>query len=119
MTDARSLVDAATSDVGRTRDRRLRIVLAALSEAMDDEQIVLKWVDTLVQLTDVLTKDGIEREQMLMAMNGKIDVSSPDEAHARKECARASRAARADVRRQAREAARRAASTRRSRLSEG
>ena len=112
MADARTLIDAVTSDVGRTRDRRLRIVLAALREALDEEQIGLKWVDTLVQLADVLTKDGIEREQMCVAMNGHIDVSSPEEAHVRKEAARASRAARACVRREAREAAHRAASTR-------
>ena len=109
LTDARSLIDAVTSDVGRTRDRRLRIVLAALREAMDEEQIGLKWVDTLVQLADVLTKDGIEREQMHQAMQGHVDISSPAEAHIRKEAARASRAARADIRREARNAARRAA----------
>jgi len=106
LTDARSLVDAVSSDVGRTRDRRLRIVLAALREAMDIEQINLSWVDTLVQLADVLTKDGVEREQMHVAMRGSVDISSPDEALARKEAARASRAARADIRREARNAAR-------------
>ena len=106
LTDARSLVDAVMSDVGRTRDRRLRIVLAALREAIDEDQVGLQWVDTLVQLADVLTKDGVEREQMHAAMRGAIDVSAPDEAHARKEAARASRAARAELRREARNSAR-------------
>jgi len=73
---------------------------------MDIEQINLSWVDTLVQLADVLTKDGVEREQMHVAMRGSVDISSPDEALARKEAARASRAARADIRREARNAAR-------------
>ena len=109
MTDARSLIDAVSSDVGRTRDRRLRIVLAALREALDEEQIGLSWVDTMVQLADVLTKDGIEREQMHWAMDGQIDISAPEEGYRRKEAARAARAARADVRRCARDTARRAA----------
>ena len=59
-----------------------------------------------MQLADVLTKDGVEREQMHVAMRGSVDISSPDEALARKEAARASRAARADIRREARNAAR-------------
>ena len=110
ITDARSLVDAVSSDVGRTRDRRLRIVMAALREAMDLEQINMSWCDTLVQLADVLTKDGVEREQMYVAMNGAVDVSAPEEALARKEASRASRAARADIRREARNAVRARAS---------
>ena len=94
---------------GRTRDHRLRIVLVAFREAFDEEHIGLTWVDTLVQLADVLTEDGIESEQMHGAMMGHLDTSAPEEAHARKEAARASRAARADVRREARTAARRSA----------
>ena len=110
MTDARSLLDAVASDVGRTRDRRLRIVLAALREAMDDEQINMTWVDTACQLADVLTKDGIERAPMISAMHGYVDVSAPAEALARKEASRAQRAARADLRREARAEAKRIAS---------
>ena len=94
MTDARSLIDSVSSDVGRTRDRRLRIVLAALREALDEEQIGLSWVDTMVQLADVLTKDGIEREQMHWAMDGQIDISAPEEGYRRKEAARAARSSR-------------------------
>ena len=60
----------------------------------------------MVQLADVLTKDGVEREQMHAAMRGAVDVSSPAEAYARKEASRASRAARAEVRREARNTAR-------------
>ena len=61
LTDARSLVDAVSSDVGRTRDRRFRIVLAALRESMDEEQFNTSWGDTACQLAGVLTKEGIER----------------------------------------------------------
>eukprot|EP00969_Alexandrium_andersonii_P139418 6167691-Alexandrium_andersonii.AAC.1 len=46
LTDAKSLVDAVSSDVGRARDRRLRVVLAVLREFMDEEQIGIGWVDT-------------------------------------------------------------------------
>ena len=109
LTDARSLVDAVSSDVGRTRDRRLRIVLAALRESMDEEQININWVDTACQLADVLTKEGIEREHMFLAMRCWVDVSAPEEAIARKEASRAQRAARADLRREARAEARRVA----------
>ena len=105
LTDARSLVDSVMSDVGRTHDRRLRIVLAALREAIDEDQVGLQWVDTLVQLADVLTKGGVEREQMLTAMRGEVNVASPDEAYARTEAARAPRAARAELRREARNSA--------------
>eukprot|EP00969_Alexandrium_andersonii_P268625 11870800-Alexandrium_andersonii.AAC.1 len=69
---------------------------------MDEEQIGIGWVDTACQLADMLTKDGIERNQMIMAMGGYVDVSAPDEAIARKEASRAQRAARADMRREAR-----------------
>ena len=60
----------------------------------------------MVQLADVLTKDGVEREQMHAAMRGAIDVFAPDEAYARNEAAPVSRAARAELRREARNSAR-------------
>ena len=59
-----------------------------------------------MQLADVRTKDSMEREQMLSAMRGEVNVASPDEAYARKEAARASRAARAELRREARNSVR-------------
>ena len=59
VTDNRSLFKAAHSTKSVT-ERRLRIDLGIIREALAKDELVLNWVPTSSQLSDVLTKEGVD-----------------------------------------------------------
>ena len=64
VTDNYSLYEAARSTKSNS-DRRLRIDLGILREYIAKEDLVLSWVSTSHQLSDVLTKDGVDPSMLL------------------------------------------------------
>ncbi|CAE7242021.1 GIP, partial [Symbiodinium pilosum] len=74
FTDARSLEQSINKDTGQPADKRVRILLAQVKEMIgenpfeDDAPASASWVDTSQMLTDVLTKEGCDREPLLHAL---------------------------------------------------
>ena len=64
VTDNYSLYQAAHSTT-TVKDRRLRIELGIIREAILRKQFVLKWVPTCSQVSDVLTKEGVDPSSLL------------------------------------------------------
>ena len=58
-TDNRSLVEALHSTKS-TEEKRLRVDIAAIKEAIENKEIKIKWVEKHFQLADVLTKQGAD-----------------------------------------------------------
>ena len=57
LTDSKSLV-AASSTTNLIKEKRLRIEVAALRESIENEELILKWIDSKYQLANCLTKAG-------------------------------------------------------------
>ena len=64
ITDNYSLYEAAHSTKAIS-DKQLRIDLGRIREAIITEDIVLSWVPTSHQLSDILTKDGVNPSELL------------------------------------------------------
>ena len=64
VTDNYSLYQAAHSTKS-VSDQRLRIDLAIIREAINKEEVTLNWVPTSCQLSDVLTKEGVDPSALL------------------------------------------------------
>ena len=63
-TDNKSLYDAVgTSNL--VADKGLRIDVAALREASDNQEVCFRWVESNKQLADALTKQGANRSKLL------------------------------------------------------
>ena len=57
FTDSRSLFESAGSTKA-VSDRRLRVEISALRELIQNNEIVLKWIEGSLQISNVLTKHG-------------------------------------------------------------
>ena len=57
ITDAKSLRDVLVRDAGRASDKRVRIIVAALRQMLEEDGIEVVWCDTAVMLADILTKE--------------------------------------------------------------
>ena len=98
--DANGLVSHLLRDAGQVANKRLRVVIAAIRELLVDEEVTLKWVDTAVQLADVMTKFEAEKQFVLNAMDsGVISIIPDSKAIASKESIRKARHARAKLNR--------------------
>ena len=49
---------AASSTTNLIKEKRLRIEVAALRESIENEELILKWIDSKYQLANCLTKAG-------------------------------------------------------------
>ena len=63
-TDNRSLVEAVHSTKS-TEEKRLRVDIAAIKEAIENKEIEIKWVEKQYQLADVFTKQGADSSLLL------------------------------------------------------
>ena len=98
--DAHSLVSHLLADTGQVADRRVRVVVAALRELLQQDGVDLEWCDTSVQLADALTKLEAERGFLVKAMgSGAVSVRVSSEGAASKRAIRAARHRRADEKR--------------------
>ena len=68
-TDNYSLFETAHATTAVT-DRRLRIEIAAIREAIKEGEVVLKWVRSGEQLANCLTKKGSDSTKLLERING-------------------------------------------------
>ena len=68
LTDSRQLYESAYSKK-KIQDRRLRIDLAMIREAIKREEFILNWVPAAHQLSDCLTKDGADSSSILKHIN--------------------------------------------------
>ena len=59
LDDAKGLVSHLHNDAGQVSDRRLRVVMAALREMLQQEGASLQWCNTSLQPADALTKRGL------------------------------------------------------------
>ena len=73
VTDNYSLFEVAHSTTSAT-EKRLRIEIAILREAILQKNFELKWCNTAHQLADSLTKDGSDPRKLLEHITGKIVV---------------------------------------------
>ena len=64
ITDNYSLYESAHSTKSNS-DRRLRIDLGIVREMIINQDLVLKWVPACCQLSDVLTKDGVDSSSLI------------------------------------------------------
>ena len=64
VTDNYSLYECAHSTKSNS-DRKLRIDLGIIREAITKDELVLKWVPTSCQLSDILTKDGVDSSALI------------------------------------------------------
>ena len=64
ITDNYSLYKSAQTS-NTISDRRLRIDLAMIREAIDKGELMLKWVPTSNQLSDILTKQDVDPAPLL------------------------------------------------------
>ena len=64
FTDNYSLHQAAHT-MTSVKDRRLRIELGHIRESITKKEFILKWVPTSSQLSDVLTKEGVDSSSLL------------------------------------------------------
>ena len=64
LTDNYSLYQTAHSTKSIS-DRRLRIELAIVREAIKTEQVTLKWVNSKEQLADCMTKKGCDSQKLI------------------------------------------------------
>ena len=64
ITDNYSLYESAHSTKS-VSDLKLRIDIAIIREAIIKEELVLNWVPTSSQLSDVLTKEGVDPSSLL------------------------------------------------------
>ena len=64
FTDNKSLFDlVSTSNL--TRDKRLRVDVAALREICEKGEAQIRWIDSMNQIADVLTKKGAAKTKLL------------------------------------------------------
>ena len=59
LTDAMPLHDVLVKDVGRATDKRVRILVAGLPQAMQEEGVRAQWADTVMMLADASAKEGL------------------------------------------------------------
>ena len=97
ITDAKSLHDVLVKDAGRPADKRVRILVSALRQSLQEDGITALWVDTAVMMADTLTKD-IEpriRDSFLAALvSCRWSIEQPLDAKAAKSRIAANRQAR-------------------------
>ena len=100
FTDAKSLYDVLSRDIGQAADKRLRIIIAQIRELTMADDVFVHWIDTLVMLADSLTKLEAETGYLLDAITQGIwsGVSTPESLE-RKAIIRAQRKARAVAKR--------------------
>ena len=96
FTDSDSLYKLLRKDCGKPADKRVRIVMAQLKQMMNDGAS-LHWLDTLVNIADPLTKEGLDTSLLKLAMtDGLFDPTATKEAISKKVQQRADRARRKD-----------------------
>ena len=66
-TDNQSLVDSINT-TNLSTDKRLRVDLAALREAHENNEVHFKWVETAKQIADVFTKKGASKRNLLQIL---------------------------------------------------
>ena len=67
-TDNKSLYDSmSTSNL--MLDKRLRVDISALREMHDNGEVNFRWVESVNQLADVLTKKGASKKRLLDVLN--------------------------------------------------
>ena len=72
-TDNLSLVEALHSTKS-TEEKRLRVDIAAVKEAVENKEFIVRWVEKRFQLADVLTKQGADSSLLLQVLrSGNID----------------------------------------------
>ena len=64
FTDNKSLFDLVNTS-NLTRDKRLRVDVAALREISDRGEAQIRWIDSKNQIADVLTKKGAAKTKLL------------------------------------------------------
>ena len=68
ITDSKSLKDAIKS-VKSVSERRLRVDIGTIKEALDNNEINnIQWVNASQQLADCLTKNGASSKQLLQTL---------------------------------------------------
>ena len=56
------------------KDRRLRIDMAQIQEAIQEENMELLWIEGSEMLTDILTKKGVSEDSILKVIrNGRLE----------------------------------------------
>lgn len=71
ITDNYSLFEVAHS-ITPVKEKRLRIELTILREAISRNEFQLKWIDTGRQLADCLTKQGSDPRKLVERVTGKM-----------------------------------------------
>ena len=93
FTDSDSLYKLLVKDCGKPTDRRVRIVVAQLKQMLMSDLMMFYWIDTLVNLADPMTKEGLDTSLIRMAMmENKYSPEPTTEALEWKEKLRAARA---------------------------
>ena len=67
-TDCKSLYDNIYSKKN-VREKRLRIDIAMIKEAIEGKDIQVHWVDTSKQLANCLTKQGASSKELISVLN--------------------------------------------------
>ena len=76
ITDNKSLNDTIQSS-NLISDKRLRIDLSALREMYDKNEIEVKWVTTNSQVSNVLTKRGANRQDLVNILETGQLINTP------------------------------------------
>ena len=100
FTDNKSLDDMLLRDCGKPSDKRVRIVTAQLRQMLLDDYTNIYWIDTLVNIADPMTKEGLDPTLLKSAMrDGWYSPEATSEAIQQKLEQRAGRARRKDEKR--------------------
>lgn len=74
LVDNYSVVEAIHS-TKLVEDKRLRIDLAIIKQAVHEENVLIKWIPGTLMYSDVLTKKGVNRYHILkLLQNGHLDI---------------------------------------------
>jgi hypothetical protein len=100
FTDSKSLHDMLLRDCGKPADKRVRIVTAQLKQMLLDDYTMIYWIDTLVNIADPMTKEGLDPTLLKIAMmDGYYSPEATEEAIEKKIKQRTDRARRKDAKR--------------------